>query len=76
MGPILSRPQCVNHDDMETFSALLALCAVTVTVEFPAQRPVTRDFGVFFDLRLNPTVEQTMEMPVIRDAIALIMMSL
>ena len=32
---------------METFSALLAIC------EFPAQRPVTRSFDVFFDLRLN-----------------------
>ena len=25
----------------------------TVTGDFPAQRPVTRIFGVFFDLRLN-----------------------
>ena len=40
---------------METFSALLALCAGNspVTGEFPAQRPVTRSFGDFFDLRLN-----------------------
>ena len=40
---------------METFSALLALCAGNslFTGEFPAQRPVTRSFGVFFDLRLN-----------------------
>ena len=40
---------------METFSALLALCAGNspVTGEFPAQRPVTRSFNVFFDLRLN-----------------------
>ena len=40
---------------METFSALLALCAGNspVTGEFPAQRPVTRSFGVFFDLCLN-----------------------
>ena len=36
---------------METFSALLAL--LLVTGEFPAQRPVTRSFDVFFDLRLN-----------------------
>ena len=36
---------------METFPALLALCAVTG--EFPTQRPVTRNFDVFFDLRLN-----------------------
>ena len=40
---------------METFSALLALCAGNspVTGEFPAQRPVTRSFDVCFDLRLN-----------------------
>ena len=34
---------------METFSALLAICAG----KFPAQKPVTRNFDVFFDLRLN-----------------------
>ena len=41
--------------EMETFSALLALCAgnSSVTGEFPAQRPVTRNFGVLFDLRLD-----------------------
>ena len=35
---------------METFSALLVLCAGNspVTGEFPAQRPVTRSFDVFF----------------------------
>ena len=40
---------------METFSALLAICAGNspVSGEFPAQRPVTRSFEVFFDLRLN-----------------------
>ena len=40
---------------METFSALLAICAGNSSVpgEFPAQRPVTRNFDVFFDLRLN-----------------------
>ena len=40
---------------METFSALLALCAwiSLVTGEFPAQRPVTQSFDVFFDLCLN-----------------------
>ena len=40
---------------MEKFSALLAICAGNSTVpgEFPAQRPVTRSFDVFFDLRLN-----------------------
>ena len=40
---------------IETFSALLDICAGNspVTDEFPAQRPVTRRFDVFFDLRLN-----------------------
>ena len=54
---------CVYHKasmtwwriEMETFSVLLALCAGNspVTSEFPAQRPVTRSFDVFFDLCLN-----------------------
>ena len=37
---------------METFFALLALCAKNspVTGEFPPQRPVTRSFDVFFYL--------------------------
>ena len=40
---------------METFSALLAICAENSPVrgEFPIQRPVMRSFDVFFDLRLN-----------------------
>ena len=40
---------------METFSALPALCEGNqpVTGGFPSQRPVTRSFDVFFDLRLN-----------------------
>ena len=40
---------------METFSALLAICAGNSPVpgEFPAHRPVTRSFDAFFDLRLN-----------------------
>ena len=40
---------------MVAFSGLLALCTGNslVTSEFPAQRPVTRSFDVFFDLRLN-----------------------
>ena len=40
---------------METFSALLALCAGNslVSGKFPSQRPVTRSFDVLFDLRLN-----------------------
>ena len=40
---------------METFSALMAICARNSPVpgDFPAQRPVTQSFDVFFDLRLN-----------------------
>ena len=40
---------------METFSALLALCAGNspVTGEFPPQRPVTQSFDNFFDLRVK-----------------------
>ena len=40
---------------METFSALLAICWGNSPVpgEFPAQRPVRRSFDVFFNLRLN-----------------------
>ena len=43
------------RNQMETFSALLALCEGNspVTGEFPSQRPVTRSLDVFFDLRLN-----------------------
>ena len=38
---------------METFSAILVLCEGNppVTGGFPAQRPVTRSFDVFYDLR-------------------------
>ena len=83
---------------METFSALLALCAgiSPISGEFPAQRPVTRSFDIFFDLRLNKRLRLliwdaivaimtssngsifcvTVEMLVIWDATALIMMSL
>ena len=40
---------------IQTFSALLAICAGNSPVlgEFPTQRPVTRSFDVYFDLRLN-----------------------
>ena len=40
---------------METFSALLALCTGNspVTGEFSTQKPVTRSFGIFFDLHLK-----------------------
>ena len=40
---------------MKKKSALQTLCVGNspVTGEFPSQKPVTRSFGVFFDLRLN-----------------------
>ena len=43
------------HHQMETFSALLAICAGNSPVpdDFRAQMPVTRSFDVFYDLRLN-----------------------
>ena len=63
MAAILLRGRRVHWDDgiswwrhqMETFSALLAICAGKSPVpgEFHSQRPVTRSFDVFFDLHLN-----------------------
>ena len=58
------RPFCPGRDElrlawwrhqMEPFSALLGPCAGNspVTGEFPAKRPVTRSFDVFFHLGLN-----------------------
>ena len=40
---------------METFSALLAICAGNspASGEFPTQRPVTQSFDVYFYLRPN-----------------------
>ena len=40
---------------METFSALLTICAGNSPVagEFPVQRPVTRSYAIFFDLHPN-----------------------
>ena len=45
---------------METFSALLALCAGNSPIpgEFPTQRPVTRSFDVLFHLHLNERLNQ------------------
>ena len=64
LGPCVPKSHGISSNDIdqvwwrhqiETFSALLAFCVGNspVTGEFPAQRPVTRSFGVFFDLRLN-----------------------
>ena len=44
-----------------------------VTGEFPAQRPVTRSFDVFLDLRLNKRLSKKIVGLVIWDAIAPIM---
>ena len=56
-SPYCSNFRCPSwwRHQMETFSALLAFCAGNSLVpgEFPAQRPATRSFDVFFDLRLN-----------------------
>ena len=48
-------PSAWWRHQMETFSALLVICAENSPVpgEFPAQRPVTRSFDIFFDLRPN-----------------------
>ena len=47
----------LTHDDVIEWkpSAIQALCAENspLTGEFPTQRPVTRSFHVFFDLRLH-----------------------
>ena len=54
-----ARTQCYDpHDDVikwKHFSPLLAICAGNspVTGEYPTERPATRNFDVFFDLRLN-----------------------
>ena len=62
---------------METFSTLLALCAGNslVTGEFPAQKPVTQGFDVFFD-EPELTVEETIVRLWIWDTTAPIMTSL
>ena len=56
---------------METFSALLVLCAgnTPVTSEFPSQRPVTWSFVVLFDLHLIKWLNKQSWGLVIRDAI-------
>ena len=60
-GKVRCQHRCLSfyiswwRHQMETFSALLAICAGNspASVEFPAQRPVTRSFDVSFDLCLN-----------------------
>ena len=54
---VLRDPSHWNHDDVikwKTFPRNWPLCGeFTGPGEFPTQRPVTRSFDVFFDLRLN-----------------------
>ena len=63
---------------METFSGLLAICVgkSPVTGEFPSQRPVTRSFDVFFDLRRNKQMSKKIVRLLIWAVIALIMTSM
>ena len=63
---------------METFSALLTLCAGNspVTSEFSAQRTSDTELWYFLWSAPEQTDEYTIEMPVIRDAIMFIMMLL
>ena len=53
----ISSAKCFDHDDVikwNHFRVTGPLCGdLTGPGEFPAQRPVTRSFDVFFDLRLN-----------------------
>ena len=64
---------------MDIFSTLLALCKGKPPIigGLLSQKPVTRNFGVFFLLRLNEEMDQqTIETLVIWDSTVLIMTSL
>ena len=71
--------KCTGHDTDMTTSSNGTIFRVTdhlcgeFTGEFPPQRPVTRSFDVFFDPEPEQSDAQTVETPVIRDAITLIM---
>ena len=43
----------LKHDDVIKWKHFPRYWNLPVTSEFPAQRPVTRSFDIFFDLRLN-----------------------
>ena len=55
LSAVVNKHLSWRRQQMKTFSVLLAICAGNSPVpgELPAQRPVTRSFGVFFDLRPN-----------------------
>ena len=63
---------------MESFSKLLALSEgnLPATCRFASQRPVTQSFDIFLWFVPEQTAEQTMETPLIWDAIMLIIMPL
>ena len=67
-----------GRHQMETFSALLALCAGNspVTGEFPSERPETRSFDVSLICALNKRWSKQTVRLVIWDSMALIMTSL
>ena len=56
-------PESASRRQMETFFASLALSEgnPSVTGGFPPQRPVTRSYDVFFDLRLNEMLTNNRE---------------
>ena len=56
-------PQSWWRHQIEAFSALPAICAGNSPVagEFPTQRPVTRSFDVFFDMRLYKRLSKQSE---------------
>ena len=73
-------PEKLAHDDVIKWKHFPRywLCEgnSSVTGEFPAQRPVTRSYDVFFDLYLNTQLSKTIVRLVIWDTIAPFMTSL
>ena len=52
---IVNKTFCMMTSSNENIFALLAICVgnSSVTGGFPSQRPITRSFDIFFDLRVN-----------------------
>ena len=75
---ILANRLSLWRHKMEIFSALLVLCAgnLPVTGEFPHTKASDAELWCFLWSTPEQTVEQTLETPVIWDAIALILTSL
>ena len=55
VAPTLWMASCMITSSNGTFSCVTVLCAGNspITGEFSSQRPVTRSYGIFFDLRPN-----------------------